>query len=86
MQKLFVNMGKPCPVQFNVAVPDELGNYNICSRIVYVRPEYQRSTFCPFHQDQTEDEPINDGGGPSDSSRAVDWFFVSLRRSASIRH
>ena len=42
--------------------------------------------FCPFHQDQTEDEPINDGGGPSDSSRAVDWFFVSLRRSASIRH
>ena len=45
MQKLFVNMGKPCPVQFNVAVPDELGNYNICSRIVYVRPEYQRSTF-----------------------------------------
>ena len=30
--------------------------------------------FCPFHQHRSN-EPINDGHGPSDSSRAVDWFF-----------
>ena len=57
LQKLFVNMDKPCPVQFNVAVPDEPSHYNICSRIVYARPEHQRST--EFHSKNQTNQRTN---------------------------
>ena len=85
LQKLFVNMDKPCPVQFNVAVPDELSHYNICSCIVYARPEHQRST--SVHSTSTEaTNQSTMAMGRATAAVPLIGSFVSLRRSAFIHY